>query len=139
MEGELRGLASRVRLRGAISTAELARAYLEHDLLLLTSRQEGFGIVVAEALHAGLPVVSTTSGGPEGVLRASGAGLLCDHEANALAAAVRELAASPERRSAMSARGRAFAQRELDLESFVRRVTTITRELLARHGHATAL
>ncbi len=136
IDADLRGLGATVRLRGTISTAVLARAYLGHDLLLLTSRQEGFGIVVAEALHAGLPVVSTRSGGPEGVLRASGAGVLCDHDPKALAAAVRELAAAPERRSAMSARGRAFAERELDLASFVRRVTALTQELLARQDHA---
>ena len=38
------------------------------------SRQEGFGIVVAEALAAGVPAIVTPSGGPEEIVRESGGG-----------------------------------------------------------------
>ena len=46
----------------------------ECSLFVLPSLQEGFGIAAAEALAAGVPVVSTPSGGPESLIRASGGG-----------------------------------------------------------------
>jgi glycosyltransferase involved in cell wall biosynthesis len=52
----------------------IAEPLRECSLLLLPSRQEGFGLVAAEALAAGVPVVSTPSGGPEELLARSGAG-----------------------------------------------------------------
>jgi glycosyltransferase involved in cell wall biosynthesis len=55
--------------------ASLADPLRECSLFLLTSHQEGFGIVAAEALAAGVPVVSTPSGGPEEMLRQSGGGV----------------------------------------------------------------
>ena len=56
--------------------ASIAEPLRECALLLLPSRQEGFGLVAAEALAAGVPVVSTPSGGPEELLGRSGAGVV---------------------------------------------------------------
>jgi glycosyltransferase involved in cell wall biosynthesis len=53
---------------------DVGPALRECSLFVLPSRQEGFGIVVAEALAAGVPVVSTPSGGPEHLVRVSGGG-----------------------------------------------------------------
>ena len=113
---------SRIRFMGRVSDDGLATAFLEHDLLVVASRQEGFGIVIAEALHAGLPVISTRCGGPEHVLSESGAGLLVDHTPNAMAEAIRTLAADAARRSKMARCGREYAQRELSTERFNERV-----------------
>ena len=43
-------------------------------LLVVASRQEGFGVAAAEALASGLPVISTPCGGPEELIERSGGG-----------------------------------------------------------------
>jgi glycosyltransferase involved in cell wall biosynthesis len=65
-----------VEALGEVSS--VAEPLREASLLLLPSRQEGFGIAVAEALAAGVPVVSTPCGGPEELLRRSGGGVVLD-------------------------------------------------------------
>jgi len=119
----------RVALVGQLSTAELADAYLSHDALIVSSRQEGYGLVVAEALHAGLPVISTRCGGPEGILRDSQGGAIVDHTPHALARAVLELMTNDSRRTECARSAAAFARRELSFDRFASRVADITRSV----------
>jgi glycosyltransferase involved in cell wall biosynthesis len=92
------------------SVAELIRSAA---LLVLPSRQEGFGIVVAEALASGVPAVVTPSGGPEELIRASGGGeVLSGFEADELAERVEALLSDHDRLAAMRRRGHAYVVRE---------------------------
>lgn len=56
-------LARAVTLHGAANDDRLADVLAAADLLVLPSSLEGFGIVLAEALHAGVPVLAASSGG----------------------------------------------------------------------------
>jgi len=56
------GLSSRVILHGAVSDDILQRLYHEADLFVLASHYEGYGMVLAEAMVRGLPIVTTTGG-----------------------------------------------------------------------------
>jgi glycosyltransferase involved in cell wall biosynthesis len=104
-----RPLPERVRTTGVVPSVadELCRA----TLLVLPSRQEGFGIVAAEALAAGVPVVSTPCGGPEALLQESGGGVvLGGFSPEELATTVAELVADVDRLSAMRRRGREYVE-----------------------------
>jgi glycosyltransferase involved in cell wall biosynthesis len=57
------GLADRITFTGPVVAADLDRLYASADLLVLPSRGETYGMVVAEALAHGLPVVATAVGG----------------------------------------------------------------------------
>ena len=113
---------SGVSFAGSVDHEELPGVLLDHDILVVSSQQEGFGIVVAEAMHAGLAVVSTRCGGPEQVLRESNGGVLVEHTSEALASAIGTLADDPARRTEMGARARAYAERELSAGRFQERV-----------------
>ncbi len=56
------GLLERVTFAGEGDDAMVGRAYAAADLFVLPTRYEGYGMVVAEALARGLPVVSTRTG-----------------------------------------------------------------------------
>jgi len=40
----------------------------DHDALVLSSQVETFGVVLIEAMSAGLPVIATKCGGPESIV-----------------------------------------------------------------------
>ncbi len=55
-------LQDRVVLHGKVSPAELDAQFAAADLFVLPTRFEGYGMAVAQALAAGLPVISTHTG-----------------------------------------------------------------------------
>ena len=52
---------SRVGFLGFVSKADQPEIYQSAHLFIITSKQDGWGVVVPEAMAAGLPVISTTA------------------------------------------------------------------------------
>ncbi len=87
------GLSARVRHIANPEASELSELYRHAQTFALASDEEGFGIVVIEAMACGIPVVSTRSGGPDGIITDGKEGFLVDRDdVGALAARLRLLA-----------------------------------------------
>jgi glycosyltransferase involved in cell wall biosynthesis len=111
---QLRRLASELKLDGAVtwlgdvSRSQLVAEYRRADMFCLPSVQEGFGIVLLEAMAAGTPIVAARAAA---IPEAAPHGLLVDPEsAEALAAAIEELYRSPEKRAALARTGAAWVE-----------------------------
>ncbi|MDX2288868.1 MAG: glycosyltransferase family 4 protein [Hyphomicrobiaceae bacterium] len=59
---ELHGLEDRITLHGVVVPATLDRLYDSADLFVMPSLYEGYGMVLAEAMARGLPIICTTGG-----------------------------------------------------------------------------
>jgi glycosyltransferase involved in cell wall biosynthesis len=79
------------------SESDVAEAMQQADALIFPSRSEGFGLVAAEAMACGLPVIATRGSSLPEVVEDGVSGILCnkDNVAN-FSDAARKLAANPE-------------------------------------------
>lgn len=84
------GLAERIAFTGAASDAQLAALYDGSDLFVSASRYEGYGMVLAEAMVRGLPIVSTTGGAAADTVPDGAAIKIPPEDARALALALRD-------------------------------------------------
>jgi len=80
---------------GWLGREALARAYASADIFLFCSRTDTYGQVILEAQASGLPVVAVAEGGPVSLIADGHTGWLCPPDAESLAGAVAQLAASP--------------------------------------------
>jgi glycosyltransferase involved in cell wall biosynthesis len=103
-----------VRFAGRVAHADLPGYYALADVYAHSSRYEGFGKVLVEALAAGTPVATTRADGPCSIIRDGETGLLCDHTPGALGGAVATLLGDPDRAQAMGAAGRADVLERFD-------------------------
>ena len=71
------GLMDKVCCTGYFRRGEFARKLNESDCFVLASRHETFGVVYAEAMCCGVPVIATRCGGTEGFIGAED-GLMVD-------------------------------------------------------------
>jgi glycosyltransferase involved in cell wall biosynthesis len=111
LAGEL-GIAHRVELRPPLPPEEMAGLYAAHDAVLFPGIwAEPWGLVPLEAMAVGTPVVATGTGGSAEYLRAGRNALLAaPGDAEALARAVRRLAADGALRARLAAGGRRTAE-----------------------------
>ncbi|NER85430.1 MAG: glycosyltransferase family 4 protein, partial [Leptolyngbya sp. SIO1D8] len=105
------GLSDRVAFTGAIEPEQVATAYATADMFVLPSRHEPFGIVLIEAMAAGLPIVATQVDGiPQVVEAGVSAQLVPSEDADSLAIAIRTLVESADQRQTLAVAGRERAQ-----------------------------
>ena len=129
-------LAGRVMFTGAVPPEAVASHLASKRLLVLPSVDEGLGLVVAEALVAGVPVVATRSGGIPDLMTEREAGELVPPGDPAALAVAMSRVAGDERYLAGAARaGRALLER-LSPEAAARNMETIYGTVLSRRSRS---
>ncbi len=95
----------RVIFAGIVTDEALAGLYRNAEALIFTSRAEGFGFPVLEAMAAGAPVISSSI---DAVREVSGGAaiLVPTDDAGGYAAAFREIAGNPAKKSALISAGK---------------------------------
>jgi len=79
------GLGTRVRFLGHVAPTEVPSLMAQVDAVVVASHYETFGVVAAEALMAGVPVVATRCGGPESIVGEGDGHLVPPRDVRALA------------------------------------------------------
>ena len=110
---ERHGLSDRLHLGGVLEGGALADAYHAMDVFAFSSKSETQGMVLTEAMAAGIPVVALDAPGVREVVHDGKDGrLLREETPQAFAAALQWLyALGPEERRALHAAARALAER----------------------------
>ena len=128
------GVGHRVAVVGPVPRSQLLEEYANADLLVLPSLFEPFGIVLLEAMAAGLPVIASRVGGVPEVVVDGETGLLVEPgDPSELASALLRLADDLGLRVRMGARGR-DRSRSYAWDALVPRVIAVYREALEEGG-----
>ncbi len=128
------GLGHRITLGGAVDEAGKAALFARAELFVLPSFSENFGIVVAEALAHGLPVIASR-GTPWAELVTQRCGWHVAPDPASLAAGLAAAMALPAReRGAMGARGHFWVKTAFGWPGIARRMLTYYDWLQADRG-----
>lgn len=106
-------IAGRVRIAHDPTPRKLLELYQEASLYVLSSREEGFGLVVVEAMACALPVVATRLAGTTETVAEGETGRLVDRRVDTAATmgdVLAELWGRPDLRESMGLHGRRRAQ-----------------------------
>lgn len=123
-DGGARELPANARALGWVDAAQLQDALAGADALIVCSRWEGFGLVAAEAMRAGVAVVASRVGGLPELVDDGVSGLLVPPgDAAALAEALRGL--QPEQLRRMGAAGRQRFERLFTIDRVHQRLETL--------------
>lgn len=123
------------RLRAAITFAgfrrDIPRLLNATDILVCPSDFETYGMAIVEAMASGVPVVSTSEGGPAETMSDGETGYLVPpRDPHALAARLIQLIANPDLRAVFGKNGRAQVNRSFAQSDSVRALQTLYQNIL---------
>lgn len=122
------GIASKCKFYGEIKPENITAFYSKLDIYVLPSREETFGVVVAEAMASGLPVIATRCGGPEEIVTKETGVLISKENPQELAQSIRNV--SENLNGYDSAAIRNYVVEKYSIGRFIASITDIYQELL---------
>src|SRR5450432_696840 len=128
---EAAGLQSRIVITGELEIEQVQRWYQRLTIYAFTSRNEGFGLTLIEAMASGAALVASRAGAAGLVIEDGVTGVLTPTgDVDALVAALEPLMRDPASSAAMGARGRARVLEKFSLDAEAAAIAAIYRELV---------
>src|ERR1700688_3626745 len=127
---ETAGLPSRMVMTGELPIEELPRWYQRLTIYAFTSRNEGFGLTLIEAMSAGRALVASRAGAAELVVEEGVTGILTPPgDVDALVAALEPLMRDPASAAKMGERARARVLEKFSLDAEAAAIAEVYRAL----------
>ncbi len=125
------GLQSRIVILGELPIDDVVRWFQRLTIYAFTSRNEGHGLTLIEAMAAGAALVASRAGAAELVIGDGDTGVLVPtNDAAALARAIEPLMADPQAAAAMGARARVRVIENFSLDAEAQAIAQVYRTLL---------
>jgi glycosyltransferase involved in cell wall biosynthesis len=119
-----------VHFTGRLTREEMVKRYSAAKIAVVPSLYEGFGLPAAEAMACGVPVIATTGGALPEVVGDAGI-LVPPRNADALAAAIKQLLADKQAQQRMSEAGRKRVREKFSWEQAARKTLEVYQEVLS--------
>ncbi len=126
------GLGDHVTLAGAVPPEEMALYYHLGDLFVFASTSETQGMVILEAMAAGLPVVAVRSSGIDDVVREGFNGYKTPQNRTAWGRRIVELTENDSLRETLGHQASTFAA-DFDIQNFAATVASFYADVLAKY------
>jgi mannosyltransferase len=128
---EAAGLQSRIVITGELPIEEVQRWYQRLTIYAFTSRNEGFGLTLIEAMSAATALVASRAGAAELVVEDGVTGVLTPPgDVDALVAALEPLMRDPASAAQMGERGRARVLEKFSLDAEAATIAEVYRTLV---------
>jgi mannosyltransferase len=127
---EAAGLQSRIIITGELAIEEVQRWYQRLTIYAFTSRNEGFGLTLIEAMSSGAALVASRAGAAEFVVEDGLTGVLTPSgDVDALVAALEPLMRDPAAAAAMGERARKRVEEKFSLDAEANAIAAVYRTL----------
>jgi mannosyltransferase len=128
---EAAGLAARIVITGELPIEEVQRWYQRLTIYAFTSRNEGFGLTLIEAMAVAAALVASRAGAAELVVEDGVTGMLTPPgDVDALAAALEPLMRDPVACAVIGGRGRQRVVEKFSLDAEANRIAEVYRTLV---------
>lgn len=128
------GIESRIHFLGYVPYEALPALYQQADLFVHPSLEEGFGMVLVEAMASGVPIVASNAGAIPEVVGDAGI-LVPPRDPAALADAMQRVLSDTALSEFLARKGRARAEALFSWESVGRRTMEVYKEAIELAGH----
>lgn len=126
------GLTSRTSIPGFVMGQDKELLLQAADIFVLPSFSENFGVAVAEAMAAGLPVIVTPDVQISPEIAAEPAGLVVEGEVDPLAGAIAQLLISPDLRRQLGENGKRLVSRSYSWSAIAQNLTSVYTAIINR-------